>query len=117
MTLRYAAEVKPATGYFQDLAESPVDEDQVALAQKLIELKSAPLNLAQFSDRYQTAVLDLIKAKIAGTAPIQVARTQAGKIVNLMEALRQSVAQSESKAASGEPVPRKVRRKKLALAA
>ena len=117
VTLRYAAEVKAATGYFQDLAEAPVDEDQVALAQKLIEHKSAPLNLAQFTDRYQIAVLDLIKAKIAGTEPVQVAHSQAGKIVNLMEALRQSVAESEPKPASGSPVPRKVGRKKLALAA
>ena len=37
-TLRYAAEVRPATAYFEDLADPPVDEDQVALAQKLSSL-------------------------------------------------------------------------------
>ena len=116
-TLRYGAEVRPAAAYFGDLADQPVEESQVALAQQLIEHKSAPLDLAQFADRYQTALRDLIKGKINGTEPILVPHPEAGQVINLLEALRQSVAQSEPNPAPARKIERKLRRKKLALAA
>ncbi len=111
-TLRAVAEVKASAAYFEDLAPQSIDEDQVRMAQKLIANKCGRLNLAQFTDRYQTAVLDLIKAKIAGAPPIQVPRCDAGKVLNLMDALRQSLAQAQVRAPA-----RKAGRKKLALAA
>ncbi len=57
-------------------------------------------------------VLDLVKAKIAGTPPIQVPRCDAGKVLSLMDALRQSLAQAQLRAPA-----RKAGRKKMALAA
>lgn len=112
-TLRYATEVRAANPYFEDVRQEPPDEAQVALAQKLIESKSSPLDLASFTDRYQTAVLDLVKAKVEGTEPVLAPRTEVGQVISLMEALRQSVGQAAKK-----PVPvRKNRRKKVALAA
>ncbi len=96
-TLRYATEVRPAAPYFEDLAQSPVDAAQIALAQKLIESKSLPLNLADFQDRYQAAVLDVIKAKVAGSEPVVVPRSEVGQVINLMEALRRSVEQNVKK--------------------
>jgi DNA end-binding protein Ku len=83
------------------------------LAQKLIESKSSTLNLASFADRYQAAVLDLIKAKVDGTTPVLVPRSEVGQVINLMDALRQSVEQATKKP---EPV-RNNGRKKVALAA
>ena len=112
-TLRYATEVRAANPYFEDLRQEPPDATQVALAQKLIESKSASLDLTSFTDRYQTAVLDLVKAKVEGTEPVLAPRTQAGQVISLMEALRQSVEQAANKPAPG----RKNGRKKMALAA
>ncbi len=112
-TLRSAPEVRAAAPYFEDLRQQQPDATQVALAQKLIESKSGPLDLASFTDRYQAALLDLIKSKVEGTAPVVVPRTEVGQIVNLMEALRRSVAESEQKS---QPV-RRNGRKKVALAA
>ena len=83
------------------------------MAQKLIESKSSALNLASFTDRYQVAVLDLIKAKVEGTTPVLAPRSEVGQVISLMEALRQSVAQTGMK-----PQPaRKNGRKRAALAA
>jgi DNA end-binding protein Ku len=94
-TLRYVAEVRPATAYFDDLSNQPLDVTQVALAQQLIDSKSGTLDLASFTDRYQTALLDLIKGKVEGTAPVLVPRNEVGHGMGLMEALRQSVAQTK----------------------
>jgi DNA end-binding protein Ku len=111
-TLRYASEVRAANPYFEDRQEPP-DAAQVALALKLIESKSSALDLASFTDRYQTAVLDLVKAKMEGTEPVLAPRTQAGQVISLIEALRQSVEQAEKKPQPG----RKNGCKKAALAA
>ena len=112
-TLRYATEVRQATPYFEDLRQQQPDASQLALAQKLIESKSSALNLAGFTDRYQTAVLDLIKAKVEGTTPVLAPRSDVGQVISLMEALRRSVTQTGMK-----PRPaRKNGRKKVALAA
>ena len=73
----------------------------------------ALLDLASFTDRYQAAVLDLIKAKVDGATPVLVPRSEVGQVINLMDALRQSVEQAAKKP---EPV-RKNGRKKAALAA
>ena len=59
--------------------------------------KSSPLNLASFTDRYQSALLDIIKAKVAGTTLVLVPRRENGRVVNLMDALRQNVAQAGGK--------------------
>jgi len=96
-TLRYVAEVRPAAPYFADLADRPADSAQLALAQKLIESKSRALDLASYSDRYQSALLDLIKVKMDGTEPVLAPRSEAAQVLNLMEALRQSVSQIKQK--------------------
>jgi DNA end-binding protein Ku len=91
--MRYLSEVRSAAPYFEGLSGQPVDAAQLALAQKLIENKSGPLELAAFTDRYQTAVLDLIKSKIEGTKPVLVVGDGTPGVLSLMEALRQSVTQ------------------------
>ncbi len=113
-TLRSVAEVRLANAYFEDLARPVVDPAQVALAQKLIESKRAALDLTRFTDRYQAAMLELIKAKIEGTPPVLAARGEVVQVVNLMEALQQSVAQIEKQP---ESTVRRNGRKKMALAA
>ena len=113
-TLRYSTEVRPATPYFEDIPQRRPDPAQVALAQKLIENKSSTLNVAEFSDRHQAAVLELLKAKIDGTEPVLVQRNGTSPVISLMEALRKSVEQYAERA---EPVTRRNGRKKVALAA
>lgn len=93
-TLRYSAEIRSTASYF-DALPNQVDQDQLALAQRLIESRSAPLDLSQFSDRYQTGLMEMIKARIAGrvgteTAPVASA---SGNIISLLDALKQSVAE------------------------
>lgn len=113
-TLRYASELRSAALYFADLAETQPEASQVALAQRLIENKAGEFNLAGYTDRYQDALLGLVKTKIEGTEPVVVAHHEPGKIINLIDALRQSVEQSEAKA---KPAPRKSSRKNAPLAA
>lgn len=61
------------------------------LARHIIETKRGRFNPATFDDRYEAAVAELVKAKLAGK-PVKLAKpTKPPKKVDLMEALRASL--------------------------
>jgi len=106
-TLRYQQELRSATEYFRDIKPTQLDEDSLDLAKQLIQRRSAPFDPATFVDGYEVALKQLVQAKVQH-APIPTDQPDAvprGKVVSLMEALRNSVA-VESKPAA-EPANRK----------
>jgi DNA end-binding protein Ku len=103
-TLHYANEIRQATPYFEEIRNGEVNKDQLALATQLVESNTAPFNPAQFTDRYEEALLEIIKAKIAGSEPVVVQQVESGKIIDLMSALQQSLAQSKSQKVVKKPV-------------
>src|SRR5262249_32215479 len=65
-----------------------------------------------FEDRYEEALLTLVKSKIAGGQPVITKAPERGNVVNLMDALRRSIeeerrppAPSLGKAKKGEAKP------------
>ena len=110
-TLHYASEIRQAAPYFEGIRNGEVDKNQLALASQLVENNTAPFNPAQFTDRYEEALLEIIKAKAAGSEPIIVQQVEPGKVIDLMSALKQSLAQSKpqkdaGKAGAGETQPK-----------
>ncbi len=67
------------------------------LAQQLIEQHTRPFDPTQFTDRYQDSLLEVVTAKIAGSEPIRVQEEEVGRVINLMEALEQSLSGAEKK--------------------
>ncbi len=109
-TLRTADEVRADEPYFADIRDEPPEPELVELAEQLIEKKSAPFDPASFHDRYQDALLELVKAKIKGEEPVIAKAPERGKVINLMDALKRSVGEAEerkppatSRAAAGRP--------------
>lgn len=94
-TLHYASEVRSPAAYFEEILNKEVNKDQLNLAKQLVENSTVTFDPSQFKDRYQEALLEIIKAKVEGSEPILVPSAEVGKVVNLMDALRQSVAQSK----------------------
>lgn len=103
-TLHYASEIRQAAPYFEEIRNGEVDKDQLALATQLVENNTAAFNPGQFTDRYEEALLEVIKAKIAGSEPVVVQQVEAGKIIDLMSALKQSLAQTKPQKAVNKPV-------------
>ena len=72
-----------------------LSDEMIDLASHIIERKQAPFDPSQFNDRYEDAMADLIKSKQAGT-PIKSAQVpRPAKVINLMDALRRSIAETE----------------------
>ena len=78
------------------------------LAEKLIEQKTRDFDPADFVDRYEEGLMGIIKAKIKGETPVVAAAPERGKVINLMDALKKSLAdekppaKSKTQKASGE---------------
>ena len=101
-TLRYPYEIRDLEEYFDDIPNVKVEPDMLKLAEHILQSKAADFDPAQFVDHYEEAVVDMLKEKQAG---LPVSREHAAprpqNVVNLMDALRRSIAQD--KAASAPP--------------
>jgi DNA end-binding protein Ku len=96
-TLRYAAEVRGADTYFEDIRNGEVNKAQLQLAEQLIEGMTSEFDPSHFNDRYQDALMEVIKAKIDGAEPVVAQEVEVGKVINLMDALKQSIAAAPKK--------------------
>jgi DNA end-binding protein Ku len=94
--LRYKAEVRAEDKYFDEIPSVKVPPDMLELAVHILKSKQAHFDPTQFEDRYEHALVQLIKAKAAGKAPPKAAEPPPSNVVNLMDALRRSV-QAEQK--------------------
>ena len=88
--LRYKNEVRDEKDYFDDIEDIKVSADMLKLAVHILETKKGHFKPEKFEDRYENALLDLIKAKQAGKEPPTVAESKPSNVINLMDALRRS---------------------------
>ena len=107
-TLRYPYEIRDAKEYFDDIPDVKVKPDMLKLAQHILQSKAADFDPSQFVDHYEEAVAAMLKKKQAGM-PVSRERVtpRSQNVVNLMDALRRSIAQE--KAASATPKRRRRR--------
>jgi len=89
--LRYKTEVRAEDKYFDDIPSVKVPNDMLDLAVHILKSKETHFDPSQFEDRYEHALIQLIKAKQAGKAPPKAAEPAPSNVVNLMDALRKSV--------------------------
>lgn len=93
-TMRYQSELRDAEEYFRDVKKVTVDSDSLSLAKELIKRKSGKFEPSKFVDGYEVALRELVEAKIK-KEPIprdEEVKPKRGQVINLMDALRRSVA-------------------------
>jgi DNA end-binding protein Ku len=99
--LRFAEELRDAGEYFGKIASAKLETAQLELAKQLIKTYTRPLELDKFTDNYEVAVRELVEAKLANKPlPKEKPAKGRGKVVDLMSALRQSLAAKEAPKAS-----------------
>ncbi len=109
-TLRYAYEVRGTKPYFEDISSLKLPDEMVELAEHILETKTGHFDPTEFEDRYETAVVEMLKQKQAGLPPTKEAPTAPPTtVVNLMDALRRSI-QNERPAVKKGKAPEKVTR-------
>ncbi len=99
-TLDFDYEVRSAKDAFSDVPKMKIAGEMLDLAKHIIGTKAGEFDPKSFDDRYESALADLVKAKIEGRKikpPKKVAPT---KVVDLMAALRESAKATKSQAAA-----------------
>jgi DNA end-binding protein Ku len=115
-TLYYADEVRELEARWKPVQPSP---PEVELAIKLVDALARDFEPTKYHDEHRAKLMALIQAKAEGTPMVAPAeRREPAKVVNLMEALRQSVEQAKKPLAKVEPAgrPAAARAKRAAAA-
>jgi DNA end-binding protein Ku len=92
-TLHHAAEIR-SIDQVEELSSvtSSVKPQEAKLARQVIETFEGPLDLATYKDEYRAGLEKIIQAKIAGQEVVAPALQAAPQVVNLMDALKKSLA-------------------------
>lgn len=91
-TLRYDDTVRQPETVFDDIKATKTDDEMIDLAEHIIDSKKTKFDPSKFDDRYEDALLELIRAKKAGKrAPKAKAPAKPSNVVNLFDALKKSL--------------------------
>ncbi|PDS76954.1 Ku protein [Rhizobium sp. L43] len=101
--LNFDYEVRSADTVFKDIPDITFDKEMIALAGHIIGTKQGSFEPSEYVDRYEAALVELVKAKIDGRAPPKKKQPPERKVVDLMEALRQSAGMSGKSSAKKPP--------------
>lgn len=119
--LRYEDEVRSPTAYFEDMPDGKPTDEMRTLAEELIARSTKRFDPSKFEDRYEGALIALVKRKApktskGSTAKGKKATPASGNVVSLMDALRRSI-DSEKPAAAAKPAaPKSEARKRMTAA-
>jgi DNA end-binding protein Ku len=108
-TLYYPAEVRAVSEYGKD-EDFPLQPQEIALAETFMQQLTAGFDPSQYSDTYSERVLELVASKQAGAAPRQEPQRKLAPVIDLMDALKKSLAAQPAvptPEADSRPVPRK----------
>jgi DNA end-binding protein Ku len=98
LTLRYPYELRDEASYFEDIPELKLPKEMLDLATHIVNTKSGHFDPSLFQDRYENALIDLLKKKEAGETIEPSREVAAPRVVNLMDALRASIDAEKKKA-------------------
>jgi hypothetical protein len=91
-TLHYPYEIRSEESVFEEIPEMKLPDQMVGLAEEIIDRMSGEFEPQKFEDRYENAMIELIRSKQAGLPPPkEKPAARPANVVNLMDALRRSI--------------------------
>jgi DNA end-binding protein Ku len=112
-SLRYPYEVRQDAEYFADITDVKLPDEMMGIAEVIIERKSGHFEPTKFGDRYEEAVVSMLKAKQGGQVFAVAESPEPSKVVNIMDALKRSL-EAEGAGAADVRRPRAASKKPAA---
>jgi DNA end-binding protein Ku len=101
-TMYFAHEIRTVEEFRTDT--SLVKEKEATLAQNLIEALAGEFEPAKYKDTYRENLLQLIEAKKEGKEVVATPEPKQGKVIDILEALKASIAAAKKPAASATAI-------------
>lgn len=95
-TLHFANEMTDSSELGIPAQEFEIPENELSLANVLIDHMSAPFEPAAYRDEYDAAIQELIRKKIEGAEVTAPAEAQPTNVVDIVSALKASLAEAEA---------------------
>ncbi len=93
--LHYRHQVTQPSSLADEAPRMEVSAEELHMARTLVSASIADFNLEKYADLYTRKLEQLIEAKVAGQELVTPPATPGPQVINLMEALRQSVARAQ----------------------
>jgi DNA end-binding protein Ku len=101
--LRYPYEVRDEKEYFDEIQDVKVTKDMLDLAKHIVTQKTGEFEPEKFEDHYEAALAELIYAKRNGKTVGPKPRPKGENVVDLMDALKKSIANDTQPAKGKKP--------------
>jgi DNA end-binding protein Ku len=105
-TLRFPEEVHAADDFFATVGDETADPDELAVMEQIIARRARNFAPGKFVDHYQAALKELIEEKLAGQLPERPPERKPAQVINLMDALKRSLAEETDEKPAAKPRPR-----------
>jgi DNA end-binding protein Ku len=102
-TLRYPYEVRQDSEYFEGIHDVKLSGEMLDIAQEIIARKSGHFTPDKFTDRYEEALVEMLRAKQSGEVFTAPQAAEPGNVVNIMDALKRSLQATGGGGASRRP--------------
>jgi DNA end-binding protein Ku len=96
-TMYYQNEIREVAGYGQAEKDVKLKPAEIKLAEQLVESLEADFKPQQFHDKFQDNLKALIEAKQKGREVIAEEKPKPARVIDMMEALKRSLAQSQKR--------------------
>jgi DNA end-binding protein Ku len=100
----YANEIREVAEYGKRTSAAQPKDAEKKLATQLIESLAAKFEPDKYKDQYQESMKALIEAKQAGQEVAEVPHAKMAPVIDLMEALKKSIAEKSQPGAKKPPV-------------
>ena len=111
-TLHFDYEVVPAETAFKTVPDLRIKGEMLELARHIIDTKRGSFDPSRFDDRYDAALAELVRAKAEGREIEKPKKKTEGKVIDLMQALRDSAAAAKKGASARSKKPTSTPRRK-----
>jgi len=107
--LSFSDQVKKPAAFEDEIVKAEVTAEELNLAKTLIDASTTKqFDFGMYKDKYTEKLTMLIQAKVEGKEIVAPPAQEEGQIINLMEALRQSVAKAQASAPEAVRPPKKM---------
>lgn len=116
--LYHHARVQSVESLGDEVGDVEVTDEELTLANTLIGAsRMESFDLSSYEDRYHAKLTELIRMKVEGQEVVQAEDAEEPKIINLMDALKKSVAEAQKAGAAAEPAAAEPSGRKMAPSA